>query len=162
MRIHCINSTGTYWTDGLWNTINCSTHVSCCEWLKKESATLIDNIFTNNHSRQDQTFQGLIYTDITDHFLIIHIDYDKTDNSSEMYLNRRNLSQRNRLRFCNEYNEIDTQNAFSQFHTVLRKIFNKHFPKQKIRLQYHSRKLWLTQGLEDAIKRKNKLYRNYL
>ena len=94
---------------------------------------------------------------------MIHIDYDKTDNSSEMYLTRRNLSQRNRLRFCNEiatldwssvYNEIDTQNAFSQFHTVLIKNFNKHFPKQKIRLQYHSRKLWLTQGLKDAKKGK--------
>ena len=61
-------------------------------------------------------------------FLIIHIDDGETDNSSEMHLTRRNQSQRNRLCFCNEiatldwsseYNEIDSQNAFSQFHTVL-------------------------------------------
>ena len=59
------------------------------------------------------------------------------------------------------YNEIDTENAFNQFHVLL-KIFNRNFPKQKMKLQYHSRKLWLTQGLKDAIKKKNKLYRNYL
>ena len=76
--------------------------------------------FHNNHSRLDQTFQDLVYTDITDHYPIIHIDYDKIDNSPEMYLIRRNLPQRNRL--CNEiatldwssiYNEIDTQNVFT-------------------------------------------------
>ena len=109
--------------------------------VQKESATLIDNIFTNNHSRLDQTFQGLIYTDITDHFPIIHIDYDKTDNSTEMYLTRRNLSQRNRHRFCIEiptlhlssvYNEIDTQNAFSQFHTVLINISTSICQKRKL------------------------------
>ena len=57
---------------------------------------------------------------------------------------------------------MDTENAFNQFHNVLLKIFNRHFPKQKVKLQYHSRKLWLTQGLKDAIKKKNKLCRNYL
>ena len=50
------------------------------------------------------------------------------------------------------YSEIDTENAFNQFHNVLLKIFNRHFPKQKVKLQYHSRELWLTQGLKDAIK----------
>ena len=90
---------------------------------------------------------------------------------SELYMIRRNQSQRNRQQFSSEiasmdwsfiYNEIDTENAFNQFHNVLLKIFNRHFPKQKVKLQYHSCKLWLTQGLKDAIKKKSKLYRNYL
>ena len=38
------------------------------------------------------------------------------------------------------YNEIDTEKAFNQFHNVLLKIFNGHFPKQNVKLQYHSRK----------------------
>ena len=36
--------------------------------VQKDSATLIDDIISNNHSRLYQTFQGLIYTDISDHF----------------------------------------------------------------------------------------------
>ena len=60
------------------------------------------------------------------------------------------------------YQETDTQTAFSAFHSVLLKVYNKHFPKQKIKLKYNSRKLWLTQGLKDAIKNKNKLYKRYM
>ena len=54
--------------------------------VQKDSATLIDNIFTNNHSKLSHTFQGLIFTDITDHFPIIHIDYELNDMCSELYM----------------------------------------------------------------------------
>ena len=30
------------------------------------------------------------------------------------------------------YQEIDTQEAFSTFHRVLLKVYNKHFPEQKV------------------------------
>ena len=43
--------------------------------IKKESATLIDNIFTNGYIDLEITFQCLTYTDITDHFPIIHADF---------------------------------------------------------------------------------------
>ena len=43
--------------------------------IKKESATLIDNIFTNCYTDLENSFQCLIYTDITDHFPIIHVDF---------------------------------------------------------------------------------------
>ena len=39
-----------------------------------DSATLIDNIFTNCFSNIHDTFQCLIQTDISDHFPIIHVD----------------------------------------------------------------------------------------
>ena len=43
--------------------------------VKQQSATLIDNIFTNSLSDMDHTIQGIIYSDISDHFPVIHIDY---------------------------------------------------------------------------------------
>ena len=52
--------------------------------VQKESPTLIDNIFTNDHSKLSHTFQGLIFTEITDHFPIIHIDYELNDMCSEL------------------------------------------------------------------------------
>ena len=42
--------------------------------VKQESATLIDNIFTNSFASSVKTFQCLIYTDITDHFPIVQVD----------------------------------------------------------------------------------------
>ena len=60
------------------------------------------------------------------------------------------------------YSESDTQTAFSLFHSTLLKHFHINFPKQTVKIQYNNRKPWLTQGLKDSIKMKNKLYRKYL
>ena len=79
-------------------------------------------------------------------------------------IKRKNIFQRNQQQFSIEiasvdwsyiyiYNEIDTENAFNRFNYVIIQIFNKHFPKQKVKLRYHYRKSWLTQGLKDAIKK---------
>ena len=38
--------------------------------VEKESATQIDDIFTNCYSNIDSTLQCLIYTDVSDHFLL--------------------------------------------------------------------------------------------
>ena len=43
--------------------------------VKKHSATLIDNIFTNSLCDKGLTIQVIIYSDISDHFPIVHIDY---------------------------------------------------------------------------------------
>ena len=42
-------------------------------WVQNEPAIMIEYIFTNNPSKLNHPFQGLIYPDITDHFHIIHI-----------------------------------------------------------------------------------------
>ena len=41
-------------------------------------------------------------------------------------------------------------------------MYDKHFPKQKVNIKYSTRKLWLVQGLKDAIRTKNKLYKKYM
>ena len=38
-----------------------------------ESSTLIDNIFSNNYNVNDRKVNGILKTDITDHYIIIHI-----------------------------------------------------------------------------------------
>ena len=54
----------------LASLINCNTRA------QKESVKSVDNTFTNNHSKLDNAFQRLIYTDSTDHFPTIHIEYN--------------------------------------------------------------------------------------
>ena len=39
---------------------------------------------------------------------------------------------------------------------------DKHFPKKQIKLRHNCRKPWLTTGLKNAIKTKNKLYKKSL
>ena len=135
------------------------------------SATLIDNIFTNCYGNIENTFQCLIYTDVSDHFPIVHIDSEMKLCDIDSVVTRRNLSYKNRQRFYESissldwgaiYSESDTQTAFSLFHSTLLKHFHINFPKQTVKIQYNNRKPWLTQGLKDSIKMKNKLYRKYL
>ena len=128
------------------------------------------NIFTNCFSNIHDTFQCLIQTDISDHFPIIHVDGSVKQANIDTYILRRNMSQRNKHDFLcamsnvdwsSIYSDMCTQGAFSLFHSTLVNHYNKHFPMQKIKLKYNCRKPWLTQGLKDAIKVKNKLYKKY-
>ena len=64
--------------------------------------------------------------------------------------------------WCAIYSEMNTQGAFSLFHSVLVKLYNQYFPLRKLKLNNHNGKPWLTQGLKDSIKAKNRLYKNYM
>ena len=138
--------------------------------ITETSATLIDNIFVNCSDLQ-KTFQCILVTDISDHLPIVFIDQNNVTDSSECYIWRRNMSQRNRQAFSDAisdfdwteiYQEIDMQQAYSLFHSKFLRLYNTHFPKQKLKLKYNTRKLWLTPGLKDAIKKQNKLHKKYL
>ena len=56
----------------------------------------------------------------------------------------------------------DTQSAFSLFYSRFIKLFDKHFPRKKIKLQYNTRRPWLTPALKQSIRIKNKLYRKLI
>ena len=135
--------------------------------VKKQSATLIDNIFTNSLNDMDHTIQGIIYSDISDHFPIIHINYSFRASNLDSDIVVRNLSQRNKQAFCRAVSEVDwrplyisgnAQESFTWFHSTLSRLYNKHLPKQIMNKKYNTRKMWLTELLKNAIKTKNKLY----
>ena len=51
----------------------------------------------------------------------------------------------------------DTQQAFDTFHKHLIEMYNKHFPIIRMKRKYNNRKPWLSEGLKNSIKQKNKL-----
>ena len=55
-------------------------------------------------------------------------------------------------------NSNETQQAFTSFSTVLLDLFNKCFPKIKVKKKYNTRKPWLTEALRNCIRQKNKLH----
>ena len=128
---------------------------------------MIDNIFTNSLIDMEHTIQGIIYSDISDHFPIIHINYSFQAANLDSEIVVRNLSQRNKQAFCRAVSEVDwgpfyisgnALESFTWFHSTLSRLYNKHFPKKKMNKKYNNRKMWLTELLKNAIKTKNKLY----
>ena len=124
-----------------------------------QSATLIDNIFTKK--QLSKLMQATLVTNISDHFPVVHINRNFTADSSKLYIEKRTNNHRNRLPFSpviqnidwsDIYNTFNTQAAFTSFHDTICRLYNKHFPKQRIKINYSHRKPWLTDGLRQAIR----------
>ena len=134
------------------------------------SATLIDNIFTNNYCSNDWSAQGIFVTDISDHYPVFHISGQSFTYVSDEYFTTRVYNNINKQEFCTAMAEMDwqdvldlsdTQDAFTNLHNILIQMNNKYFPKVKIKKGYSNRKPWLTEALRNSIKIKNKLYYVY-
>ena len=135
--------------------------------MTANSATLIDNIFTNHLDKSLQSSEGILVTDITDHYPVFHINRQITTMDSEIYIEKRLYNQRNKQAFLGAIQEIDwgeiystpgTRSCFDIFHGKLVRLLNKCFPKVRMKMKYNYRKPWLSDALRNSIKWKNKLY----
>ena len=137
--------------------------------VRRDSATLIDNIFVNNFS--DLTISGNIITDLSDHFSQFCIMNPMNLNTKICKYKIRDFSYFNQTLFNNDLQQInwpllidqnknDPNKLFSTFYNKLNSLVNKHAPikilsKRKIK-QFS--KPWITKGIRKAIKIKNDLY----
>merc|ERR1712208_262115 len=137
--------------------------------VTNHSATLIDHIFSNNLCPSLRCFQGILLTDISDHYPVFHIvQYtDHQGNSEENFILKRQMYPSNYAIFNNAIsgtdwsfiaNENNCQNAFTLFYDTIKDIYNRSFPLKKIKVKYKNRIPWLTEALKTSIKMKNKLY----
>ena len=136
--------------------------------ITEHSATLIDNVFTNGLTNIIHSFQGILISDITDHFPVFTINRSFSHKETEAVLVKRSYSERNKQSFLQlisdlDWNEIynccDTQQAFSIYYEIFTKHYDACFPKKEIKIKYNNRKPWLSAGLKQSIKIKNKLYK---
>lgn len=132
------------------------------------SATLIDNIFTNNLTvNSTETCSGILYTDISDHFPVFYVD----NNSCSTYVNTKYITKRfytdqNIAKFTTSLTNADwslvtselddPNNAYAAFYSQLGKHYLNCFPEVKIKQKYSNRKPWLSHGLKTSIKLTNK------
>ena len=167
------------------NLINENTHLHTSEFLdimygnslfplitkptriSNTNATLIDNIFCNDIINNYKFLNGILFTDISDHFPIFTIKITPVNINSNLPIKIRDLSLHNIQTFKEKlslinwnsvYNCNDTNLAFSIFYKVFCGIYYECFPIKLIKSQYKKRKLWLSTGLKLSIKHKNKLY----
>ena len=132
--------------------------------VTENTATLIDNIFTNNFDKSIH-HKGVLVTDISDHFPIFIIETKLKEvkqerDSFKRFLNQCNIERYRALMQDVNWNAIqnssDVEEACSSFHKT--DGYNKAFPLCKIKHCYINKKKWLTSGMKQSIKQTNQLY----
>ena len=102
----------------------------------KKTATLIDNIFTNDLQMDVNTLNGILLANISDHFPIFHIVlgscYEKRDN----VIIKRKITDENISKFIAQLGmrdwsdilaEDDLQSAYDKFHNVFASLYDTCF-----------------------------------
>jgi hypothetical protein len=129
-------------------------------------ATLIDNIFTSDICSIDM-LNGLFYTDISDHLPVFSICCKNKISNDLKFIQTRMMKEKNiesfigKLRHTNWESILNNQNgqvAFSDFFEKYSKLYDECFPLKTVKMNYHNRKPWLSEGLRKSIKIKNRLY----
>ena len=100
--------------------------------VTQTTATLIDHVLTNNFDIWGKHRQGILCTDMTNHYAVFHVA-GNTMSKSKDYLSptvKRDMSHRNVQKFIDESRQVDwqivteirePQNAYTQFHNFISK-----------------------------------------
>ena len=112
--------------------------------------------------------QGVLVTDISDHFPIFCRFKSLIKNCPQVIRKRHALSERNISRFKEYLNDVDwseiincndCQLAYTRFHDFIITAYTNCFPVVECQSRYLNRLPWLSCELRRAIANKNKLYR---
>ena len=138
--------------------------------IQNQSAIIIDNIFCNE-IMTNRIISGIFLTDISDHFPIFSLIMDTKLKTVKTTQKIRDFSEKNIVRFQNILSNFNWQSiievtkcqeAFTIFYKNFRNMFDQSFYNVKVkRSPYHSHKCWLSSGIRNSIKTKNKLYIKY-
>jgi hypothetical protein len=104
------------------------------------TATLIDNIFTNNIDKIDSSINGILFSDISDHLPIVHtccLDTLKpSKNTEEKYYTKRIYNKNSLNLFSDEIEHLSWEGtissnnpceSFNQFSMLFTSIYEKNF-----------------------------------
>ena len=139
--------------------------------ITSKSATLIDNIFTNNLANQTS---GILMSDIGDHLpIFVSTDvnvYDK--NASSVNIEIRDMSKHNVNVLKDKLSKVDwdevceNDNAnvqYNKFMDKFQELFEECIPKKVFKKRHGKNKTpkapWITFALLKCIQRKNRLYK---
>ena len=137
--------------------------------ITSHSATLIDNIFSND--LDNHKFSGILWSDISDHLPIFQITNCslKPKTKSSVY-HKRLITTDNienfRSHLCSinwDFSQSSSSNAlYNSFMDCLYPIYETCFPVKIITVKENSKaKPWFTSGLQNSCRRKYALYKQY-
>ena len=134
------------------------------------SATLIDNIFTNDYNIDKS---GIIAYDISDHFIIFATNKIISTTSKSIKVTSRKINDTNLIKFktllqseewLSILNEQDTNKAYELFDFKIKSYYEECFPQitKTIKLYNDNKNPWITPAIINSIRTKSKLYKKYL
>ena len=140
--------------------------------ITSHCATLIDNIFTN--VLDNNIISGLLINDITDHlpvFIVYNCNYNKTSKDIRPQY-RRVRTEESMIALENNliaydwdsiYKENDVNIAYDKFGKSFKQLYDKNCPvREDSRKNKHKNDPWISKGLQNACKKKNTLYREFV
>ena len=141
--------------------------------ITDHSATLIDNIFTNELDSKINS--GLLISDISDHLPIFAVckypDINRISNQKYTLIRQTDKNCIDALKnelLLQNWNDVmgstDVNIAYDNFIKTFVNLYDKHCPVKKICSNVNGNKIkpWFTTGLRNACKKKNNLYRKFL
>lgn len=145
--------------------------------ITSTSATLIDNIWTNDVSVTERSNCGILVEEISDHlpvYCITLINGKNTEQNKTCKVDYKYIRQEKESNLVkvfnslNEHdwsdvlNENDVNNAYNKFLSEYVTIYNTYCSIKKIKVKKKKDKVWMTKGLRNSCNKKNLLYREYL
>ena len=148
--------------------------------ITDHTETLIDNIFTNNLEKLNDSINGIVFSDISDHLPIVHVFntniFGKIRNENEAtVIYQRVYSETNISKFKNTIKNLswkevlnetnDPEKAFNTFLRLFMDAYDAQFPlkrkhnKSKIN---NNKSPWMTRCIFKSVRNKNKLYKTFL
>ena len=129
------------------------------------TATLLDNIFTNN---LENAFSGVILADVSDHFPIFSISDFQVRNKAHTFC-KREINNENTERFITEISNIcwtvesaDANKAYNDFLNKFLHIYDSCFLVKEMTSKTNKNKQWFTKSLHKLCSKKHILYKKYL
>ena len=132
-----------------------------------QSTTLIDNIFTNE--LQHKSTSGILLNDITDHFPVFMLYEYRVKREQDCLVSYRRLMDGDSVRLLNDvlqaetwdkvYSQNDVDSSYEYFLQTLESHLEKCCPMSTKYVNNNKKnKPWITKGLVNACKKKNRMY----
>ena len=153
----------------LWTTKGYIPELTLPTRVTYSTATLIDNIFTKSIKNSLTLSKGILTTDLSDHYpSFIEIQTINKLPKKKKIIETRLISKTSLNTFMCDLNKenwetvINQTNPNDKFNTFLNtytKLMDKNIPKQKIKFNKykHKNSPWITKGIINSIKSRDKL-----
>ena len=151
----------------IFSTNYCFPLINIPTRVTMNSASLIDNMYSNFPAQGNVCDSGVLKTSISDHYAIFCIANNAVVNKTCTQSTRRSFCDRNIANFnvalINTswdfiYNNADMQSLYTSFQRVIDRLINTHFKMESFTTNYKNRHPWLTGPLRSQIKAKNRMY----
>ena len=133
---------------------------------RKQSSTLLDNIYTNITNCYETGSSGVLrFVTQSDHYPIFTVRNNVLPSEQIKYItkwihNQQNIALfRKHLKSMGIYQINPISQLFTIFMDTIQQYFNLSFSLKKTKIRYKNRNLWITKELKSDIKIRDKLYK---